>query len=74
MKNFEVYPLYPLNIVRGSGSRVYDEGGKEYLDFYGGHAVISVGHGHPHYVKAIKDQIDKLDFIPIQCKTICSID
>lgn len=62
MKTFDVYPLYPLNIVKGKGSYVYDDQGNSYLDFYGGHAVISVGHGHPHYVRTLKDQLDKIGF------------
>ncbi|NND33345.1 MAG: aspartate aminotransferase family protein, partial [Saprospiraceae bacterium] len=62
MKLFDVYPLYPIQIVRGSGCKVYDDEGVEYLDFYGGHAVISVGHSHPHYINAIKGQIDKIGF------------
>ena len=62
MNLFDVYPLYPVNIVSGKGCNVYDNEGTEYLDLYGGHAVISVGHSHPKYVKAITDQIAKLGF------------
>ncbi len=62
MKTFDVYPLYPVNIVRGSGSYVFDDQQNKYLDFYGGHAVIAVGHGHPHYVQTLKDQLDKIGF------------
>lgn len=62
MKAFDVYPLYPINIVRGSGSKVFDDEGNEYLDFYGGHAVISIGHSHPHYIQAITDQVNKIGF------------
>jgi acetylornithine aminotransferase len=62
MKTFDVYPLYPINIVKGKGSKVYDDQGTEYLDFYGGHAVISIGHSHPHYLQAIQDQIKKIGF------------
>lgn len=62
MKNFDVYPVYPIEIVRGKGSWVYDRSGEKYLDFYGGHAVISVGHSHPRYVQAITDQVAKLGF------------
>ncbi|MDR1813355.1 MAG: aspartate aminotransferase family protein [Tannerella sp.] len=62
MKLFDVYPLFDIEIVKGSGCRVWDSKGSEYLDFYGGHAVISVGHSHPYYVKAITDQLNKLGF------------
>jgi len=62
MKTFDVYPLYPINITHGKGSYVYDENETPYLDFYGGHAVISVGHGHPHYIRRLKDQLDNLVF------------
>ena len=54
MKLFDVYPLYDINIVRGSGCTVWDDKGQEYLDLYGGHAVISIGHCHPVYVEALK--------------------
>ena len=50
MKLFDVYPLFDVNIVKGKGCRVWDEKGEEYLDLYGGHAVISIGHSHPHYI------------------------
>ena len=53
MELFDVYSLYPVEPVRGSGSYVYDAAGTEYLDLYGGHAVISIGHAHPHYVRMI---------------------
>ena len=62
MKLFDVYPLFPIEIVRGEGCHVYDSEGTEYLDLYGGHAVISVGHAHPVYVKAISEQVAKLGF------------
>ena len=62
MSLFPVYPLFPVELVRGEGSRVYDKEGTEYLDLYGGHAVISVGHSHPTYVKAIQKQAEKLVF------------
>lgn len=62
MKLFDVYPLFNIEIVRGKGCHVWDKEGNEYLDLYGGHAVISVGHSHPVYVKAICDQINKLGF------------
>lgn len=72
MKNFDVYPINDITIVRGEGSYVWDDKGDRYLDFYGGHAVISIGHTHPHYVKAIETQLNSLGFysnsirIPIQ--------
>lgn len=62
MKNFDVYPLYPIEPVKGKGSYVYDKEGKEYLDLYGGHAVISIGHAHPHYVQAVSEQVATLGF------------
>ena len=62
MKLFDVYPLFPIHIVRGQGCRVWDEQGTEYLDLYGGHAVISIGHAHPHYVEAVSRQVAQLGF------------
>ena len=62
MNIFDVYPLYPIEPVRGKGNYVYDAEGKEYLDLYGGHAVISIGHAHPHYVDAIAKQVASLGF------------
>jgi acetylornithine/N-succinyldiaminopimelate aminotransferase len=62
MKLFDVYPLQPLKIVRGEGSRVWDADGREYLDMYGGHAVISIGHSHPHWVTRIENQLRQLAF------------
>ncbi len=62
MKLFDVYPLYEIEPVRGRGSYVYDQKGIEYLDFYGGHAVISIGHAHPHYVQRITKQVQKIGF------------
>lgn len=62
MKLFDVYPLFNIEIVKGKGCHVWDKEGNEYLDLYGGHAVISVGHSHPTYVKAITDQVNKLGF------------
>ena len=62
MKLFDVYPLFNIEIVRGKGCHVWDTDGNEYLDLYGGHAVISVGHSHPAYVKAITEQVGKLGF------------
>ncbi|MBD8017909.1 aspartate aminotransferase family protein [Kaistella pullorum] len=62
MKLFDVYPLMPVNIVKAENCKLWDENGAEYLDFYGGHAVISVGHTHPHYVAKIKNQLDQIGF------------
>lgn len=62
MKLFDVYPLYDVNIVKGKGCRVWDEKGTEYLDLYGGHAVISIGHAHPHYVEMVSKQVAQLGF------------
>ena len=50
MKLFDVYPLFDVNIVKGKGCKVWDDKGQAYLDLYGGHAVISIGHAHPHYI------------------------
>ena len=62
MKLFDVYPLFDIEIVRGDGCFVFDSKGNRYLDLYGGHAVISVGHSHPRYVKALESQAEKLVF------------
>lgn len=62
MSLFPVYPLFPVEIVQGKGCRVWDAEGHEYLDLYGGHAVISIGHAHPTYVEAISHQVAKLGF------------
>lgn len=62
MKLFDVYPLFNINIVKGEGCRVWDDQGTEYLDLYGGHAVISIGHCHPHYVEAVSRQVSTLGF------------
>ena len=62
MKLFDVYPLFDVNIVRGEGCRVWDDKGQEYLDLYGGHAVISIGHSHPHYISKVTEQVRKLGF------------
>jgi acetylornithine/N-succinyldiaminopimelate aminotransferase len=72
MKLFDVYPINPIEIVKGVGSLVYDAQGNEYLDLYGGHAVISIGHTNPRYVKRLEDQLHKIGFysnsieIPLQ--------
>ncbi|MDE7155042.1 MAG: aminotransferase class III-fold pyridoxal phosphate-dependent enzyme [Muribaculaceae bacterium] len=62
MKLFDVYPLFDIEINRGKGCHVYDNKGTEYLDLYGGHAVISIGHSHPHYLDALSKQAAKLVF------------
>lgn len=62
MTLFDVYPLFDINIVKGKGCHVWDENGTEYLDLYGGHAVISIGHAHPHYVEMISKQVATLGF------------
>src|ERR1044071_4412306 len=72
MKLFDVYPLNDITIVKAKGSYVWDNQGDQYLDLYGGHAVISIGHTHPHWVKRIEEQLEKIAFysnsihIPLQ--------
>src|SRR5882757_4390133 len=72
MKLFDVYPINDITIVKAKGSYVWDQEGQQYLDLYGGHAVISIGHTHPHYVSRITDQLNKVGFysnsirIPLQ--------
>lgn len=62
MKLFDVYPLFDIHIVKGKGCHVWDDKGTEYLDLYGGHAVISIGHAHPYYVKTLTEQLNQLGF------------
>jgi len=62
MKLYDVYPLFDINIIKGKGCHVWDDKGNEYLDLYGGHAVISIGHAHPHYVEMISNQVAQLGF------------
>ena len=62
MKMFDVYPVYDVDIVRAEGSYVWDNRGTKYLDMYGGHAVISIGHTNPHYVKMLTDQLNRIGF------------
>ena len=62
MKTFDVYPLLPITPVKAQGCHIWDDTGTKYLDLYGGHAVISVGHSHPDYVKAITEQVEKIGF------------
>lgn len=72
MNLFDVYPLFPITPVKAQGSWIWDNTGKKYLDLYGGHAVISIGHTHPHYVQALTEQLNKIAFysnsvqIPLQ--------
>src|SRR6185295_19439900 len=72
MTLFDVYPINNVTIVKAKGSYVWDENGEQYLDLYGGHAVISIGHTHPHWVKRIEEQLEKIAFysnsvrIPLQ--------
>jgi len=74
MKLFDVYPVNDITIVRAEGSYVWDDKGGKYLDFYGGHAVISIGHTHPHYVRRIEEQLHRVAFysnsihIPLQAE------
>jgi acetylornithine/N-succinyldiaminopimelate aminotransferase len=62
MELFKVYSLFDVNIVKGKGARVWDDKGQEYLDFYGGHAVISIGHSHPHYIECLYKQLQNIGF------------
>jgi len=62
MPLFDVYPRFDVTPVRAKGAYVYDEKGQEYLDFYGGHGVISIGHTHPHYVKLLEQQLQLIGF------------
>ena len=72
MKLFDVYPINEITISKAKGSYVWDENGEQYLDLYGGHAVISIGHTHPHYVQRLTEQLSKVGFysnsirIPLQ--------
>jgi acetylornithine aminotransferase len=62
MKLFDVYPLFDVNIVKCKGCHVWDDQGQEYLDLYGGHAVISIGHSHPHYITKVTEQLNRIGF------------
>jgi len=62
MKLFDVYPLFDVNITKGKGCKVWDDKGQEYLDLYGGHAVISIGHSHPHYIDKVTEQLNRIGF------------
>ena len=62
MKLFDVYPLFNITPAKALGSWLWDEKEEKYLDLYGGHAVISIGHSHPHYIKSLSDQLHKISF------------
>lgn len=62
MNLFDVYPLFPIEPVQAKGSWLWDKEGEKYLDLYGGHAVISIGHSNPHYIKSVTDQLNKIGF------------
>ena len=78
MKLFDVYPLYDVEIIKGLDTRVWDSNGTEYLDLYGGHAVISIGHAHPRYVNSwkyfdaksgkeiLEDEVDDYEFFIVK--------
>jgi acetylornithine/N-succinyldiaminopimelate aminotransferase len=74
MNLFDVYPINDITITKAKGSYVWDDKGEQYLDLYGGHAVISIGHTHPHWVERIEDQLKKIAFysnsikIPLQAQ------
>lgn len=70
MKLFDVYPLFPIEPVKAEGSWLWDKEGKKYLDLYGGHAVISIGHNHPHFVERLKNQLDKISFYSNSVKNL----
>ena len=62
MNLFDVYPLFDITPVKAEGAFIWDDKGTKYLDFYGGHAVISIGHSHPHYVKKLTEQLNQIEF------------
>ena len=80
MKLFDVYPLYDVNLTKAKDVFVYDKDGNKYLDLYGGHAVISIGHSHPEYIKNISSQLNRIGFYsnsvinPLQKELANSID
>ena len=74
MKLFDVYPLYDIEPVKAYLTTIWDKEGNEYLDFYGGHAVISIGHSHPHYVKTITKQLEKIGFYSNSVKNQLQLD
>ena len=74
MKLFDVYPLFDINIVKGKGSKIWDDKGQEYLDLYGGHAVISIGHSHPHYINKVTEQLCNLGFYSNSVKNMLQVE
>jgi len=74
MKLFDVYPLFDINIVKGKGSKIWDDKGQEYLDLYGGHAVISIGHSHPHYINKVTEQLSNLGFYSNSVKNMLQVE
>ena len=74
MKLFDVYPLFDVNIVKGKGCKVWDDKGQEYLDLYGGHAVISIGHSHPHYIEKVTEQLGRLGFYSNSVKNLLQVE
>ena len=67
MKLFDVYPIQPITITRAMGSYVWDDMDNRYLDMYGGHAVISIGHTHPHYVERLASQLSQVGLLKQKC-------
>lgn len=74
MKLFDVYPLFDINIVKGKGCKIWDDKGQEYLDLYGGHAVISIGHSHPHYINKVTEQLCDLGFYSNSVKNMLQVE
>ena len=74
MKLFDVYPLFDINIVKGKGCKIWDDKGQEYLDLYGGHAVISIGHSHPHYINKVTKQLNNLGFYSNSVKNMLQVE
>ena len=74
MKLFDVYPLFDINIVKGKGCKIWDDKGQEYLDLYGGHAVISIGHSHPHYINKVTEQLSNLGFYSNSVKNMLQVE
>lgn len=74
MKLFDVYPLFDINIVKGKGCKIWDDKGQEYLDLYGGHAVISIGHSHPHYINKVSEQLSNLGFYSNSVKNMLQVE
>lgn len=74
MKLFDVYPLFDINIVKGKSCKIWDDKGQEYLDLYGGHAVISIGHSHPHYINKVTEQLSNLGFYSNSVKNMLQVE